>query len=369
LQNGTFVAVRILLVSRFAPSLGGLETMGALVAREWSRLPGVELKVVTNVPGTNDDSQAFELIRCPGLKKLDACYRWADAIFFNHCYLKMSLPLVWRRKPYVISMSGTLDCPVSSLKGVVQLALLRRLLVKADRNIAACRHVQLRNKVDSRVIPNPYDSEVYHVSGLENIARDRNFLFGGRINQAAKGCFDLFEAFVICRNRTGRDLTLTIAGDGPDLPKLRSMATQAGISHAIRFCGVLSGPALAEEMRRHEVIVVPSRYQEPIGIICLEGIACGCIAVASAGGGLAESVGPCGFTYPNGDVEALADAMYQALSMDEESRRSMRRRSDDHLDNYQPGRVAQAYLEILKAGMDRRLPAVPVSSVKMENQG
>jgi glycosyl transferase family 1 len=37
--------------------------------------------------------------------------------------------------------------------------------------------------------------------------------------------------------------------------------------------------------------VVPSRCQEPFGLVALEGVACGCRAIVVADGGLAEAIG------------------------------------------------------------------------------
>ena len=340
--------MKILLISRFPPSLGGVETMGVLIAREWAQNPSLEVKVVTDVPGPSGAEPSYELIRCPAPRQLFQLYRWADAVFFNHCYLKLGLPLLWHRKPYVVSMSGTLDTlPGQSLRQKFIRFLLRRQLRKASANIAACQYVRKGNGLPAEVIPNPYDSSIFFTNGTEQ--RSYDFFFGGRVNQAAKGCLDLIAAFLECRKKTGLPLTLTVAGDGPDLPDMRALAAEAGATGSIRFVGVLGGEALAAEMRRHKVIVVPSRYQEPIGIICLEGIACGCIAVGSAGGGLGESVGPCGFTFPNGNAAALAAAMTRAITLDGSDCGHFRQRAVTHLRQYHPELIAARYLQVLQA--------------------
>jgi glycogen synthase len=337
--------MKLLLVSRFPPSLGGLETMAVLIAREWSRVPGLELRVVTDVAGTSPDNEKYQLVRCPSLRELTRLYQWADTIFFNHAYLRLALPLLWIRRPYVVSMSGTLPAVNGKpwFADYVRNFCINQLLQKADRNIAACGHVQRNNPVASVVIPNPFDADVFYtIPGTPPPTLD--FFFGGRINQAAKGCLDLMTAFAECCRASGKSLTLSVAGDGPDLPAMKSLANQLSLGGQIRFLGILSGPALAAELRKHRYIVIPSRYQEPIGIICLEGIACGCIAIGSEGGGLGESVGPCGLIFKNGDVPGLTACMIQMVNASPSQHAAWRDAAASHLQNYLPGEVTKRYL-------------------------
>ena len=43
------------------------------------------------------------------------------------------------------------------------------------------------------------------------------------------------------------------------------------------------GAALAALLNQCRILVVPSLWAEPFGIVALEGIACGCVVVGSAG--------------------------------------------------------------------------------------
>jgi len=93
---------------------------------------------------------------------------------------------------------------------------------------------------------------------------------------------------------------------------------------------------------------VPSRYQEPFGIVALEGIACGCVVVGSEGGGLREAIGPCGLTFPNGDASALARCLAQLLR-DDESVRALRRPAAQHLLRFRRAKVAGEYLRLMRS--------------------
>jgi glycosyltransferase involved in cell wall biosynthesis len=108
---------------------------------------------------------------------------------------------------------------------------------------------------------------------------------------------------------------------------------------------VKRGNVLAEILNAHKVLVVPSLWNEPFGVVALEGMACGCMVVGSAGGGLKDAIGPGGFTFPNGDIETLADCLIKAL-YDAETIAGCRSAVPAHLALHQPGPVAGRYLEV-----------------------
>ena len=49
---------------------------------------------------------------------------------------------------------------------------------------------------------------------------------------------------------------------------------------------------LVNQLNQSEILVVPSLWSEPFGIVALEGLACGCALLASDAGGLPDAVGP-----------------------------------------------------------------------------
>ena len=81
------------------------------------------------------------------------------------------------------------------------------------------------------------------------------------------------------------------------------------------------GPALARAYRACDVCVQASR-EEGLGFSVLEALACGTPVVATAVGGLRETIrdGETGWTYPVGDDEALAAAIAAALDAPEDAR-------------------------------------------------
>jgi glycosyltransferase involved in cell wall biosynthesis len=80
---------------------------------------------------------------------------------------------------------------------------------------------------------------------------------------------------------------LTIAGEGPDEPRLRALAAGADVT----FTGWLSGERLSELRAGAAVVLVPSRWEEPFGYVALDALAAGVPVLASDAGGLPEVVG------------------------------------------------------------------------------
>lgn len=113
-----------------------------------------------------------------------------------------------------------------------------------------------------------------------NAGRGEYALAGGRLVEE-KG-FDTAIAAARAAN-----VPLVIAGDGPDLPRLRGLADQADV----RFLGRLERRALVEVRRRAGVVLVPSRSEESFSYAALEALADGVPVLASEFGALPEVVG------------------------------------------------------------------------------
>ncbi len=88
-----------------------------------------------------------------------------------------------------------------------------------------------------------------------------------------------------------------------------------------------------------------SRFDEPFGIVALEGIACGCVVVGSEGGGLPEAIGPCGRTFKNGDAQDLARVLAELLRHPEDDDTYLRH-AEKHLVSHRTDHVAAAHLRI-----------------------
>lgn len=341
--------MKILITSQaFYPSIGGLNPIAYLSAKEFMRR-GHEVRLLTKTPGTFEGEKEFEIIRAPGYRAMLEHYRWCDVVFQNHVSIRFALPLLAVRRPYVVSMSGWVNARAGATTGEWTLrmrmgcSVLAFILRKATRNIAACAAVAAGNRVPARIIPNPFDAAVFH--NQHQPQRSSDLLFVGRLI-TDKGVDDLIRALALVRVG-GFDVGAVIAGEGPALEDLMALARELGVADKVRFVGPKRGKDVVDLMNSHQVMVVPSKWNEPIGIVALEAIACGCVVLGSEGGGLAVTIGPCGLTYPNGDHEALAAKIIKVLRM-EGRLEKFTAPAQDHLARCLPERVCGEYLEELE---------------------
>ena len=103
-------------------------------------------------------------------------------------------------------------------------------------------------------------------------------------------------------------------------------------------------------LRRHRIVVVPSLWAEPFGMVALEGLASGCVIIGSDQGGLPEAIGPCGLTFPNGDVNALAEKIEMALA-DRRIASYLLDGVEPHLAKHRPAFVAGRYLDVMRSAL------------------
>jgi glycosyltransferase involved in cell wall biosynthesis len=317
----------------FAPSLGGIETVSGLLAREFIEM-GHEIAVVTQTPGESADR--FRIARQPSTAELFRLTKWCDVFWQNNLSLRTLWPALLLRKPVVVTHQGSYCRRPSGIDFVQR---LKHAAVNRLPSVAISEYVASCFATRSVVIPNPYDARTFNVRSTSTPRAD--LVFVGRL-VSEKGIDLLLRAL------TRVDARLTIVGSGPEEHSLRDLATKLGLYEQVTFVGPKQANEVAEILNQHRILVVPSRYDEPFGVVALEGIACGCVVVGSRGGGLPEAIGPCGVTVTNGDVAALANALRKLLQSADECER-LRANARQHLARFHPTTIANTYVDLFRS--------------------
>lgn len=301
--------MRIAITSRlFFPLKGGVPVIVRLLANAWQQ-QGHEVRLLTRTPAGADGSPdvGCPVIRMPSTGDLLAAARWCDVVFQMEVSMRMIWPFALFRRPCIINHQ-------THFADTSRVSLSRRM----QAWVAACSHPVACSQIIRRswgghgiVIGNPYDDHVFHLPASAE-PRPHQLLFVGRLVRD-KGLDVLLHALSILKAR-GRRPHLRVVGDAYDggasaLPEWRQEAASLGLADQVTFLGGKDSADIAEEMRQSQILVVPSTWQEPFGIVALEGLASGCRVVASSGGGLPDAGGPFATYFENGRAADLASVL------------------------------------------------------------
>jgi glycosyltransferase involved in cell wall biosynthesis len=372
--------MRILILnSEYPPIGGGAGNASAHIAAQFDRM-GHTVAVVTSRFGAlphREQKGNVTIHRIAGVqRRQDRSNPWEQVIFIlsaslwamsqisrfkPHATLAFfgvpSGAVAWLIKkifhiPYVVSLRGgdvpgfrPYDFSIYHKLVAPFLRIIWRNAVAVVANSNGLR--QLANTFDSRfeipIIPNGIDLDSYQSTG-----RDWTFprlLSVGRIVHQ-KG-LDL--AMRALGGLKELDWEWHIAGDGPQMPVLQSLAKALGIGDRVHFLGWQSREGLMKCYQEANVFLFPSRH-EGMPNAMLEAMASGLPVVASCIAGNEELVvdRETGYLVSSEDVESLQAALKKLL-IDSTLREQMGRASRQHVEaNYSWESTAQQYVPFLE---------------------
>jgi len=336
------MALKILFLSHnFYPVVGGIETMSDLLASAFVEA-GHQVHLLTHTPESETKDFPFLIVRNPGMSRLLKEHAWADVVFENNPCLQLSLPGIFFGKPSIIALHTW----ISRSNGKVSVRdMLKFLWLKRASKVISCSDaIRKRCFSSSTVISNPYRENVFHI--VPDILKTKKFLFVGRL-VADKGADLAVQAFnrifIKDRIREDKSYSLTIIGDGPERESIEKSILELGLSERVTLKGVLSGKSLVDCINEHEIILVPSVWEEPFGLVALEGMACGCIPIVSNGGGLPDAIGRAGLLFERGNVNALVHCMEKLIN-NETLQAQLRKAAVVHLSSHTSAFILKRYL-------------------------
>jgi glycogen synthase len=351
---GVWRLMNILLCSvPFRPSVGGIETVTAILAAEFHRL-GHQVVLLTQTPSAvlEADAEAYVVVRRPSPTKLLRLVRDADVVFHNNISLRWAWPLLWHHKPWVVAHHVW----IPTVGPGVWAGRIKRWALRWASNIACSQAMARSLPVPCHLVPNPYLYQRFRE--LNDVPRDQDVVCLARL-VSDKGVAVLLQALALLQAR-GLHFRTTIIGEGPEAAALQAQVAALNLGDAVDFAGQRGGEDLVRLLNAHRVVVVPSVWEEPFGLVALEAQACGCIPVVARSGGLPEAAGPRGIVFAKGDSLALANCLAEALqspmpplAMDLAAQR--------HLQAHRPDRVAAAYLDVMHHALGQHRSAARVA--------
>jgi rhamnosyl/mannosyltransferase len=218
------------------------------------------------------------------------------------------------------------------------------LALRADRIVASSPHYarqhQSRYGPVVRAIPWGADPQVPLPARLRRSRGELNVLFVGQM-RPYKGVETLLAA------AAGQPwLKLTLVGAGSELARYRRLAERFSVANA-RFTGRLSDAEKQHQYGIADVVVLPSVTQaEAFGLVLTEGMAAGCVPVASGLPGVRDIAGPTGLVVPTGNPGALRAAL-RGLARDTERLERLQAASRLAVESLTWDRCVASYEEVL----------------------
>ena len=214
-------------------------------------------------------------------------------------------------------------------ESIVRIRSERDTLHRADRIVAVSEH-ERGNMIDFyeapgdriQVIPCGVDMDVFKPMPKDEARRELGLgdgnvlLYVGRV-QPLKGPELLLES--VARMGLNEGLKVLIVGGDvtgdEEVTKVRRLAGELGIDHLVSFEGTVPHKRLVHYYNAADLCVVPSFY-ESFGLVAAEAMACGTPVVATAVGGLPETVkdGLNGSLIRSRNPEALAEKISLLLN-------------------------------------------------------
>jgi glycosyltransferase involved in cell wall biosynthesis len=337
--------MKLLFISSvFYPKIGGIEVNSEILVRGFVHL-GADVHLLTNTETSkisdDNDRFPFKVIRKPNNLILLKEFLWADVVFENHLTLRMSWPLFFLKKKYVIAIRTWLN----KAEGVWNMLekLKRWRLTKANAVIAVSEIVRQLTFDKSIVIGNPYRSELFTI---KNNVEKKDFVFLGRL-VSDKGCDMAIKMLHLLHQNKKHKCNLTIIGDGNEMDNLKDLVNEYELNDYISFTGNLRGEELVKCLNKHKYLLVPSRWREPFGNVALEGMACGCLPFVSDGSGLVDAVGNAGIVFERNNIQSMYNEIEKFLN-NSDLEQKIRNNVENHLKKHSQEYVVNRYYEVIQ---------------------
>lgn len=163
---------------------------------------------------------------------------------------------------------------------------------------------------DVVILPNGIDCRPFNAVPVVHSHPEQplRLVYIGRIARE-KGLYETLQGLRLA-HELGVDARLTVAGGGPEEPRLRRYAQALGIASRVVFAGPVFGDDKAKLLCGADVMVLPS-YSEGLPYALLESMAAGIPVIATPVGAIPDVMahGTHGFLVPVRDGKAIAEAL------------------------------------------------------------
>ncbi|EHL65002.1 glycosyltransferase [Cloacibacillus evryensis] len=222
--------------------------------------------------------------------------------------------------PYVLSVWGSdvYDFPYESK---VKMNIIQKNLDAADVICSTSKVMKKQTETLLRkpksIFVTPFGIDTNLFTPKKNFSEKVKVI--GTIKTLAPkyGIDTLIKTFSLLLDKIGRDtdISLVIAGDGPQREELKQLAINLHVEDKCRFLGKIPHKKVPDVLHTFDIYVALSE-SESFGVAILEASACGVPVIVSDAGGLPEVVedGVTGIVVPRNDSQTAAQALYRLVN-------------------------------------------------------
>jgi glycosyltransferase involved in cell wall biosynthesis len=223
---------------------------------------------------------------------------------------------MWHRIPVVITEHST-AFPRGLIRGFERIKAkfaFERAAVVCPVSEDLRKHIErLGVRTRFQVIPNVVDTSLFSpLAACKAKDKGKKRLLTVALLDPKKGIPYLLEALAQLRERRD-DFVLDIVGDGPNRAEYEELTRKLGLQDIVHFHGLKTKQEVAEFMRKADVFVLPSEW-ENLPCVIIEAMASGLPIVATDVGGIPEIVSnEVGILVQPKNVLALAEVLNKML--------------------------------------------------------
>jgi glycosyltransferase involved in cell wall biosynthesis len=352
----TLDGLRIALVGPLPPPEGGMANqtrqLGELLQAEGAKVTMVRVNAAYRPRWVGRLHGIRALVRlAPYIAELWRVSRQVDVVHImansGWSWHLVAAPAVWIARiagvPSIVNYrGGEAEAFLERSAGVV-LTTMRRASGLAVPS-GFLQQVFGRRGMHSDIVPNIIDMERFRPGNPEQRGASPRLV----VARSLEAIYDIptaLRAFsLICKEVPAAKLT--IAGAGPELKALQSLASELGISEAVEFCGRLDHARMAELYRSACVVMNPSRVDNMPNSV-LEAMASGVPVVTTDAGGIPFIVRDdvTGLVVPAGDSVAMAAAVLRVLN-DGQCAQRLREAALNEVQQYTWPRIRQRWAAV-----------------------
>jgi glycosyltransferase involved in cell wall biosynthesis len=198
------------------------------------------------------------------------------------------------------------------------------------------------------------DPELFSPDRAARAGTERPFTIGA-LNRLTpeKGVALLVEA----ASRLTGDWRLRCIGQGPLRDAIPALAHQFGVGDRVTVEPPVSSTDVPATLRELDVLVLPSlttpAWKEQFGRVLIEAMACKVPVIGSDSGEIPQVIGNAGLVTPEGDADALTDALAR-IRDDADLRADLGRRGRARvIEQYTHARIAEQTVQVYRQVMER----------------